>query len=129
MSNNLPVPTNPATLVVNPVIDVLFKAATKMAENAVLAAFPPVTANPIVQFIDDEAIEYFAKMIYENFAKMVGFQIINYQVSGQVSDSKKTLAALEAAQKAEDPSAIAKALSDFQAATQSLTHFDGVSRP
>lgn len=126
---NAPFPSNPTTTVVNEVIDEIFKGAVKMAQVDLAASDPPITANPIIEFIDDQIIEWIANKIYQQFALMVSFEIIDYQVSGEISDSKKALIALKAAQAKGDKDEIAKALADFQKATVALTTFNGAAIP
>ena len=123
-----PFPTNSTATVVNKGIDGVFKVATQMAEAALIAEFP-VLANPILEKIDDTVIELVANKIYQQFALFVTFEIIDVQVGGEVSDEKKALIALKAAQKLGDKNAESQALSDFQKACVHLTVIDGAAQP
>lgn len=128
MQTDKPLPINSAATVVNHGIDGVFGVAVKAAEAAIVAEVPAL-ANPILQKIDNAIIEYIANKIYQQFALFVTFEIIDFQVGGEVTDQKKALIALKAAQKAGDLNALAKALSDFDKATVKLTVIDGVAHP
>jgi hypothetical protein len=124
-----PFPTNPSASIVDPVLDGVFNAALTIAETALIADFPVVFGLPVIgllaQFVLKQVLGYLANRVYRQFALMVMFTIIDYQISGEVSDAGQALAALKAAQLKGDPNEIQTALVHFQAATVSLTRFDG----
>lgn len=127
-TQNLPFPTNSTATVVNRGIDGVFGVAVKAAEAAIVAEVP-VLGNPVLEKIDNAIIEFVANKIYQQFALFVTFEIIDFQVGGEITDQKKALIALKAAQKSGDANALAKALSDFDKATVALTHMDGAANP
>lgn len=124
-----PFPTNQTATVVNSVVDGVFGIAVKTVEASLVAANPALFGNPILEKIDNEVIELVANALYQQFAEWVTFEVIDFQVSGEVSDEKKALIALKAAQKSGDPNAIAQALAAFQKAVVGLTVFDGAAQP
>lgn len=124
-----PFPTNPAAPVVDGALDGIFGIAIKMAENAIFASAPPWTSNPLSKFIIDQVIQFIANKVYRQFALMVSFQIIDYQIGAEVTDQKKALAALKAAQEKGSPDEIERALAAFQKTTVALTRFDGAAPP
>lgn len=123
-----PVPVNSTATTVNKAIDGVFTVGVGLAETAIKAEVP-FLALPIISTIFDWLLKMIANKIYQYFALFVTFEIIDVQVSGQVSDSQKALAALKAAQAKGDPVEIAKALKDFNDATDHLTHWDGGANP
>lgn len=123
-----PVPVNPTATTVNKAIDGVFTVGVGLAETAIKAEVP-FLALPIISTIFDWLLSLIANKIYQYFSLFVTFEIIDIQVSGQVSDSKKALAALKAAQAKGDRIEIDKALKEFRAATDHLTHWDGGASP
>jgi hypothetical protein len=121
-----PFPTNQTATVVNQGIDGVFNVAVKAAEIAIVAEVP-FLGNPILETIDNAIIEYIANKIYIQFAQWITFEIIDFQVGGEVSGAKTALIALKAAQKSGDKNAIIQALAAFDKATVKLTHFDGAT--
>lgn len=128
-TQSLPFPTNTTATVVNQGIDGVFGVAVKAAEAALIAADPAIFGIPLLEKIDNEVIELVANAIYKQFALWVTFEVIDFQVSGEVTDEKKALVALKLAQKKGDTSEISKALSDFQKAVVGVTHIDGSAHP
>lgn len=124
-----PFPTDTTTTVVNSAIDGVFGVAVKAVQSGLIALDPPVFGNPVLETIDDEVIQLVANEIYKQFALWVDFDIIDFKVGGEVTDEKKALIALKAAQKAGDKNAEAQALSDFQKSVVGVTHIDGSANP
>lgn len=127
MTSN-PFPTNQTATVVNKGIDGVFGVAVKAAEIAIVAEVP-VLGNPILEKIDNAIIEYVANKIYQQFAEWVTFEIIDFEVGGEVTDQKKALIAMKAAQKEGNQNALIQALAAFDAATVKLTVIDGAANP
>lgn len=123
-----PIPTNPTATVVNTVIDGVFTASVSAAETAIKTAVPWL-GWPIIGTIVNFIVNSIANKIYQYFSLCVTFAIIDVQVSGQVSDFNLALSNLKKAQASGDKNAIAKALSEFKTASESLTHWDGGANP
>lgn len=123
-----PFPINTGATVVNSVIDGVFKVCVVGAETAIFAEVP-VLADPILDDITDGLVEYIANKIYQEFAQFATFEVIDFQKSGDLSDDKKALVALKAAQQAGDQGGINSALLAFAKARAALTVTGGAAPP
>jgi hypothetical protein len=124
-----PFPTDSTTIVVNTVIDGVFKTAVAAAQAALVAADPAIFGLPVLKQVDDEVIHLIGNLIYQQFAQWVSFEILDFKDSSQLSDEQKALVALKQAQQGSDPHALQTALSQFDQAVEKLTHLDGAAHP
>lgn len=125
---SVPAPTNSTATVVNTAIDGVFTVGVNLAETSIKTAVP-FLGWPIIGSIVNWIVGAIANKIYQYFSLWVTFEIIDVQVSGQVSDSQKALAALKTAQASGNEVQIAQALQQFQTATSSLTSWNGGASP
>jgi cellulose synthase/poly-beta-1,6-N-acetylglucosamine synthase-like glycosyltransferase len=128
MATTQPFPTNSTATVVNQGIDGVFTVAVKLAETAIYT-YAPFLNIPVVNTLINLIVEKVGNLIYQHFALFVTFEIIDFQVSGEVNDVQKALIVLKAAQNQGDANALNAALKDFDQAAAALTHIDGSANP
>lgn len=114
----------PATTVNKIIHFALFDVALKAAEAAIIVQ-APVLGWPVVNSIFNWCMEYAGGFVYQYFAHVMTFQIIDMQVGHEKDNYTKAEAALRAAHLSGDPNALAKALADFKAAAVPLIRYDG----
>ena len=138
MSNG-PQTTNPTATVVNSLIASAVTAAEKPVTLFVLADIATLTGTMAPVFAG--AITLLAKTFVSPLVSYIGekfskelqtagtFTVIDLQVSSEVSNVSKELAALIAAEKKGDPNAIKIAIQNYANANSALIHDDGSAPP
>lgn len=119
-----PVPTNKTVNVVNSAIDSVFNSSLQIAQTALVNEVPFLKL-PVINQIFGWLFQLIGNTIYQYLSLSVTFAIIDIQVCEETSSYNKALSALKTAQNSGNQDEINSAIIAFQAATSSLTHWDG----
>jgi hypothetical protein len=124
-----PTGTNQTALTADQIIQfAMYQVAETAAEAALTAAYP-FLADPVVKQLFDLAMDEITKVLYQNLAMFVTFQIIESQVSSEDNAYSNAEGALRAAMLAGDQNAIQSASTNFNSTLSKLLHFDGYVDP
>lgn len=120
----VPTSTNTAAGNINTLINGVEGILLPIVENAIIAAVPAIGLPAIKQITEaiEKGIADEATKIGELYAD---FAVMDGQVDNEESSVSTTLAAVIAAEKAGDPSAIQQAIAAYQKSLSSLDHSDG----
>jgi hypothetical protein len=123
-----PQTVNQTAQTIGEVIAGVDSAIVEVAEDLAIAQYPWL-GYPILKQIWQALFGYFSGLFTLAAQTGATFAVIDYQIGDEEDEISKELAAIAAAEKAQDPVALKAAIKAYADANSALLHSDGSYRP
>lgn len=124
-----PTTDNQTADILNGVVSALMSGGEQAAELYVTGLAPEVFANPIMQWLLDEGIQYVGQILSIAGQKFVDSLVTDAQTNWEKSDVLDSGTALALALASKDPAAIQTATANLSAAYKAVVNFNGWATP